>query len=212
MRKLFIAIIFALLFSMSLFAQERRFDFIQTCGISAVNGTIPAAVSSYVATSERGSCYGARTTVINIRALPQTVVNGTEFEGNQIYTFPEGRIYILGATATIQQTTTSVLASTINASVTEQWGFGTATASATTLAGTMQDLVPVTNVTTSATINVAGTATSAALASGAQFDGTSTAKKIFLNTAFATTTDVDADGTQALTGTLTITWIWLGDY
>lgn len=144
--------------------------------------------------------------------VAQAIVNGTEYQGTQLFTFPEGRILVLGVTATLQQKTTSAIASTLNSGVTGAISLGTATASATTLAGTMVDLLPSTAFTTSTTINVAGTAVSAALAASAQFDGTSTAKKMFLNTAYATTTDVDADATQTISGTIIATWIYLGDY
>jgi hypothetical protein len=140
------------------------------------------------------------------------VVNGTEYQSTLLYTFPEGRINVLGNTATLQQKTTSALASTLNASSTGAIGLGTAAASATTLATTMVDLLPSTAFTSSATINVAGTAVSAALAAAAQFDGTSAAKAMYLNTAYATTGDVDADATQTISGTIVLTFVWLGDY
>lgn len=150
--------------------------------------------------------------VFTLDNVPQTVVNGTEYQGTKIYTFPEGRINVLGCTATLQQKTTSVLASTLNASSTGAIALGTATASATTLATTMVDLLPSTAFVSSATVNVAGTAVSAALAAAAQFDGTSAAKAMFLNTAYATTADVDADATQTISGTIRLTFAFLGDY
>jgi hypothetical protein len=76
----------------------------------------------------------------------------------------------------------------------------------------MVNLLPSTAFTSSATINVAGTAVSAALAAAAQFDGTSTPVDVFLNTAFATTADVDGNATQTISGTVVMTWINLGDY
>jgi hypothetical protein len=76
----------------------------------------------------------------------------------------------------------------------------------------MVDLLPSTAFTSSATINVAGTAVSAALGASAQFDGTTTAKDVYLNTAFATTADVDGNATQTISGTVVITWVQLGDY
>lgn len=151
-------------------------------------------------------------TTLTLNNVPQAVVNGTEYQGTKIYDFPQGRILIMGVTATLQQKTTSALASTLNASVTGAISLGTAAASATTLATTMVDLLPSTAFTSSATINVAGTAVSAALAASAQFDGTTTAKDVFLNTAFATTTDVDGNATQTISGTVVITWCQLGDY
>lgn len=150
-------------------------------------------------------------TTITLDNVAQTVVNGTEYQGTKIYDFPECRMYVIGAVATLQQKTTSTIASTLNASVTGAIGVGTATASATTLATTMVDIIPSTAFTSSATINVAGTAVSAVLASPAVFDGTGTAKDLFLNTAYATTTDVDADATQTISGTIVVTWVNLGD-
>jgi hypothetical protein len=171
--------------------------------------TQPATGSILQKVEQFGPLYQITLTLDNV---PQTVVNGTEYQGTLIYTFPEGRINVLGNTATLRQKTTSALASTLNASSTGAIALGTATASATTLATTMVDLLPSTAFTSSATINVAGTAVSAALAAGAQFDGTSSAKKMYLNTAYATTTDVDGDATQTISGTIVLTYVWLGDY
>lgn len=174
-------------------------------------GSVPAAVGAYVSVKhvQVGPFCVSTFTLNNV---PQTVTNGTEYQSTQIYDFPEGRLHVLGCTASLQQKTTSALATTINASSTMAFGLGTAAASATTLATTMVDLLPSTNLTSSATINVAGTAVGAALAAAAQFDGTSTAKDMYLNTAYATTTDVDGDGTQTMSGTIVLTWINLGDY
>lgn len=150
-------------------------------------------------------------TVFTLSSLAQTVVNGTEYQGTKIYDFPAGRILVLGVVASISQKTTSELASTLNASSTGALSLGTATASSTTLDGTMANLLPSTAFTSSATVNVAGTAVSGALAASAQFDGTATAIDLYVNTAYATTGDVDADATQTLSGTITVTWINLGD-
>jgi hypothetical protein len=151
-------------------------------------------------------------TVFTLTDVAQAVINGTEFQSTKLFDFPQGRILVLGATASLAQKTTSDLATTLNASVTGAVAVGTAAASATTLSSTMVDLLPSTAFTSSATINVAGTAAKAALAASAQFDGTTTAKSVYLNSAFATTLDVDADASQTFTGNITITWVDLGDY
>lgn len=149
-------------------------------------------------------------TVLTLNNVAQAVVNGVEYQGTKIYDFPAGRIAVLGVVASLQQKTTSAIASTLN-SATGAISLGTATASATTLNSTMADLLPSTAFTSSTVINVAGTAVTGALAASAQFDGTTTAKDVFLNTAYATTTDVDADAAQTISGTVTITWVQLGD-
>lgn len=151
-------------------------------------------------------------TTLTLDNVAQSVTNGTEYQGTQIFDFPAGRVFVLGVTATLQQKTTSTLASTLNASSTGAISLGTATAASTTLDSTAADLLPSTAFTSSATINVAGTAVSAALAAAAQFDGTSTAKDVYLNTAYATTTDVDGNATQTISGTVVISWVNLGDY
>lgn len=174
-------------------------------------GVVPAALEATCIATEAGDGVIHKTT-LTLSALAQAVVNGTEYQSTKVYEFPAGRILVLGVTASIAQTTTSELATTLNASSTGALGIGTAAASATTLASTMVDLLPSTAFTSSATINVAGTAVGAALAASAQFDGTSTAKSVYVNTAYATTADVDADATQTLSGNVTITWINLGDY
>lgn len=151
-------------------------------------------------------------TTLTLNNVAQTVVNGTEYQSTKIYDFPAGRISVLGVTATLQQKTTSAIASTLNSGVTGAISLGTAAASSTTLNGTAADLLPSTAFTSSTTINVAGTAVTAALAAAAQFDGTGTANDMYVSTAYATTTDVDADATQTISGTIVITWINLGDY
>lgn len=154
---------------------------------------------------------GFNRTLLTLDNVPQAVVNGTEYQSTKIYTFPEGRILVLGVTATLQQKTTSAILTTLN-SGTGAIAIGTAAASATTLATTMVDLLPSTAFTSSTVINVGGTAVKAALAASAQFDGTTTAKPVYLNTAYATTTDVDADATQTISGTVMLVWVFLGDY
>lgn len=150
-------------------------------------------------------------TTLTLDNVAQTVVNGTEYQGTKIYDFPECRMYVVGAVATLKQKTTSAVDTTLNASSTGAIGLGTETASATTLATSMQDIIPTTAFTSSATVNVAGTAVSAVLAAAAFFDGTGTAKDLYLNTAYATTGDVDGDATQTISGTVVITWQNLGD-
>lgn len=174
-------------------------------------GLVPASLDATCIATEEGDTVVHKTT-LTLNALAQAVVNGTEYQGTKVYDFPEGRILVLGVTASIAQTTTSDLATTLNASSTGALSVGTATASAVTLNSTMADLLPSTAFTSSATVDVAGTAVGAALAASAQFDGTSTAKSVYVNTAYATTADVDGDATQTLSGTVTITWINLGDY
>lgn len=151
-------------------------------------------------------------TTLTLNNVPQAVADGTEYQGTKLYTFPEGRILVLGTTATLQQKTTSALATTLNASSTGAIALGSAAASNVSLTSTMVSFLPTTAFTSSATVNVAGTAVKAALAASAQFDGTTTPVPVYLNTAYATTTDIDGNATQTISGTIVITWCALGDY
>jgi len=144
--------------------------------------------------------------------LAQAVVNGVEYQGTKLYTFPEGRILIMGVTGNLAQKTTSTIASTLHSGSVGALALGTVTASSTTLATTMADLLPSTAFASSTVINTAGTAVGGALATSAQFDGTTTPKELWLNTAYATTADVAANATQTVSGTITVTWANLGDY
>jgi len=177
-------------------------------------GSVPAAVTSTCVATETGSG-GLRSTKFTFTNMPVSLRDTTapaQGGGQQIYAFPEGRIYIIGATGTVTVTTTSAIATTLNTGVSARWGVGTVTQANTTLATTEQDLLPVTTFTSGTTINVANTATTAALASPAVFDGTSTAKQAFFNISVPTATDIDADATVAINGTVTIVWAFLGDY
>jgi hypothetical protein len=178
------------------------------------NGTVVSSVAATAIVTESGAGTYHRTTftLVNMPLTIRDVTAPAQGGGQQIYDFPEGRIFILGATGRVTVTTTSVLASTLNASVSSRWGVGTVTQANVTLATTEQDILPVTTFTSSATVNVANTATNAALATAAQFDGTATAKDAFFNISIPTATDIDADATTLINGTLTIHWVFLGDY
>ena len=104
--------------------------------------------------------------------------------------------------------TTSVLADTLNTGVTCNWGLGSVTQANATVATTEQDFIQVTAFTASATVDVAG-ADSTGVGAGvlASWDGTSTAINAFLNLAVAGATDIDADATVTVSGTIKITWV-----
>lgn len=170
-------------------------------------GFVPAAVAPYVSVDEYGDGVFHQS-VFTLTALPITMRDTEQGGGAQIYNFPLGRIFRLGGTATIAVTTTSTLASTLNAGVTCNWGVGSTTQASATVATTEQDFVNVTAFTASATIDVAGAnATGVGPAVLASLDGTSTAVDAFLNLAVAGATDIDADATVTVTGTIKITWV-----
>jgi hypothetical protein len=172
-------------------------------------GAVVEALAPYVRAVESGDV--VKQTLLTLTDLPQALPNATQYVGTKLYDFPEGRILVLGVTATLQETTRSAIASTLNGGKTGAASLGTATASSTTLNSTMADLLPSTAWVSSATIDVAGTAVTGALEASAHFDGTGTAKDLYLNAAVVTDGDVDADADISWSGSIRITWINLGD-
>jgi hypothetical protein len=174
------------------------------------NGSVGAKSGSTVSVVE-GSPAIHKTT-FTLTALPLTLADATVGAGVKIYDFPEGLICILGAYGSVAETTTSILANTLNTGITYNWGVGTTTQANGTLATTEQDIVPTTNGTASATISVAGAASAGVRAAApALFNGTTTAKSAFFNVGIATNTDIDADATTTWTGSITIVWMLAGD-
>jgi hypothetical protein len=137
------------------------------------------------------------------------LADGDHGTGVKVYSFPAGRILVLGAVINASAVTNDAFEANPN----DVYFLGVGTVSAAddaTLATTEQDIIPVT------TIDSAGNTTltndwHAALAASAQFDGTSSAVALHVNAAVAGTSLTKAL-TIAITGTLTVTWINLGDY
>ncbi len=173
-------------------------------------GAVPLALGATAVAVEAGSALVHRTT-ISLAALAVTMRDTEQGGGVKIYDFPEGRILVLGAVGSIAVTTTSVLASTLKASKVCNWGVGSTTQANATVATTEQDIINVAAFTSSATINVAS-ATSNGKGVLAAIDGTGTATDVYLNLAVALLTDIDANATVTVDGTITLTWINLGDY
>ncbi len=118
---------------------------------------------------------------------------------------------IKGGTALLQFAVPTTRASTINDNAALTWSLGTAAASSATLAGTMVNVLS----STARTLDGAGAALSSAatadIVAAATLDGTTTPVDLYLNLALATGTDIDADGTLAVTGTVTLLWENWGD-
>lgn len=169
----------------------------------AINGATVTA-------TEYGVGEKVHTTLLTLAALPQAIVNTTaEYKGTLVYTFPAGRILLLGAVAQVAQTTTTTIATSISAGATGAWALGSEAASNTSLTSTMVDMLPSTAFTSSATINVEAAVAKGQLAASAQFDGNTTPVPVYFNTAIATGS---INGAQTFNGTIRLTWINLGTY
>lgn len=183
-------------------------------------GTIVA--KSGLSCVEYGGNGIVRKTVFTLTAVAMTITDALAYASQQLYDFPAGNIRFLDCVATIQMTTTSAIASTLNSGATISWGVGTAAASSLTLATTMMNAMPgsgesVNTFTSSTTINVAAAADNGILAHAATArglagaDGTATPVDLYLNIAVPTNTEIDADATVTITGTIELTWTNGGD-
>jgi len=173
-------------------------------------GVVPAAVGPYVTAEELGAVI--HQTVLSLSAIPITMRDTEQGGGAQIYTFPKGRILLLGGSGQITVTTTAAIADTLNGGKTCNWGVGTVTQASATVATTEQDLVQVAAFVSSTVINTAPAVSTASpgIAILTPYAGVSTPTAAFLNLAVAGETDIDGDATTITDGTITLSWLNLG--
>jgi hypothetical protein len=196
----------------------KRLAYVNDQGVLVFDRTLSAAVQ---ADSGAGAVNGATVSVahdvgsvnqsiITLASTPVTVANttGSSFGGVKIYDFPAGRILVLGVTADLSFDWS---ATDIVATGSGDFSLGTTITEDATLNGTEVDLLPLTGLLDPF---VAGVGTGkGALAASAQFDGTATAVDANLNI-IIDDADVDDAATAdvLVSGTVTITWVNLGDY
>lgn len=185
-----------------------------------VDGGSPAAAGSGTAAgtgvtaAERVAGGIVHQTVLTFVNTPLPLVDEAgvvAYAGLKVYDFPAGAILFLGAVADLDLTKSSA---GVNADWDGDVGVGTVTASNnSTLATTEQNIIP----TTATPQAVAGVTTANALSTATEnavVNGTSTAVDAYLN---LLVDDADHDVTTTpcnliVNGTLTLTWINLGDF
>ena len=168
------------------------------------NGVVAGTNNSAV---EYGDHYGVHKTVIT---MASTVIPCTDEAGTilwcalKVYDFPAGNIMILGVTADTDVVTSGNLDATANG----DFGMGTATCDNNAdLTSTEQNLIPKTDI--AETVADEGPITGINAAAIAPMNGTSSAVDVFYN---AIWDDGDHNGgAMAVTGTVTIHWVNLGD-
>ena len=183
---------------------------------AAVTGALTLSEAASVgavagASAVATSIPGVFMTTIAFTARALAVTDALAYAGTKVFDFPEGRIYILGAIGSLRFGISTDPTTTINASADLDWSLGTVTASSITLASTMVDLIPKVDAPLAAAQTTLNTATAGTLAAAAFFDGTVTPVDAFLNVSFPTNTQIDADGTLAVTGTISLLWGRVGD-
>ena len=171
-------------------------------------GKAPPKAGLKAVTSGQGGSYR---TVITLTGMQIPVTNALDYASQKLFDFAAGKVRIKGGTASLAFAVLTTRASTINDDAAMDWSLGTAAASATALASTMVDVIAKQDKTLDGDDAAYTTAQAADVAAAATHDGTSTAKDIYLNVAFPTATDVDGDGTLAVSGTITVLYEMWGD-
>lgn len=155
-------------------------------------------------------------TVLTCTALPISIADDAgvaQYGGVKVYDFPEGLICTLGAV--ISGSVTGGVTGTI----TDTWAGGIAlgTAAATTgatLVSTEADVMPEVDVAAAtakvAAIDAVSVATALTETGARWFDGTATAKDLYLNLV-VDDSGTHTAGTVTFTGTITLHWLNLGD-
>ncbi len=181
----------------------------------AVSGAGTSASATVVATEANTGVFYK--TTLKCTALPITITDDAgvaQYGGAKIYDFPEGVICTLGA----------VVSGSITAGVTgtiiDNWdgdvALGTATATTgATLTSTEADIMPSVAVSAGAAdkigvVSAASVATALSESGARWFDGSTTAKDLYLNFVIDDD-DTHTAGTAAFTGTVTVLWANIAD-
>lgn len=193
-----------------------------------VSGTLALGASAVTTTANGvGAKNGTTVTVVEggndimhktVLTLDETPVQLTDeagvvaYGGVKVYDFPAGAILILGATADLSL---GINAAGVNSDWDGDFGLGTTTAgNDNTLSTTEDDILPSTATPQAVNNAVANCHGQSTAAENVVFDGTATAKDLYLN---ILVDDADHDVTNTNTaieasGTITVHWMNLGDY
>lgn len=154
---------------------------------------------------------GSYKTVFTLTAMEITVTDALAYASQKLFDFAAGKVRMKGGTASLAFAVLTARASTINDSAAMDWSIGTVAASSITLATTMVDVIAKQDKTLDGAVAAYTTAQAADVAAAATHDGTTTPIDIYLNIGFPTNTEIDADGTLAVTGTITVLYELWGD-
>lgn len=171
---------------------------------TALGSSAGTAVASIPAT-EAGTDIVHKTT-LTLSGNLITVADATAYANLELYDFFSlSGLTILSCGASLAFAVTSDRATTINANAGLDWSIGSAVASSATLTSTMADIVPKVDHTLNGAV-AAYTAAVTGYSSAVAVQANALGNKMFLNVGFPTGTDIDADGTMTVSGTITIIW------
>jgi hypothetical protein len=185
-------------------------DVLPTAEISALKAlTLHSGVTSYMTLKQ--SIGPINKAVFTLTDFPLTVANTSaiSFGTDQLATFPQGRIGILGGTCNL---TFDWSGQDIVATGSGDFAFGTTGTADSTLGSTDVDLMASTALTDPFVAGV-GAAKGVFVTGPTEFDGTATAKEIHIN-AIVDDADVSDGASDIITidGTITLLWLYMGDY
>ena len=182
---------------------------VESGGLIRTADGIGAANTTALVTAVENGSGPLHQTVLTLASTPVSVVGATGigFGGVKCYTFPEGRIIVLGSVAELA---IDVSGSSIGDTGSGDVGLGTViVADADLTDSTDIDLGPSTALTDPFVSGIG--AANVPLAAAAQFDGTSSAVTANLNV-LIDDADIAATAEALFSGTWTLTWINVGDY
>lgn len=175
-------------------------------------GTCP---DTGITTTEQFQAPYFNTKLVFNQGFIKVITDALAYGSVELYDFPTGLIFVHGIAVSLAigvnisgiYVAGTDRAGTINDNADLDWSIGSAAADSVTLASTLADLVAKVDHTLDGVGSaLTDPAKTAFLASSVQLDGRTTAKKAYLNLAFPTTTDIDADGALNLVGEVVITW------
>jgi hypothetical protein len=178
-----------------------------------VSTYLPGTVGAATVTAVEEGVGPVRVTTLTLAAFPITMTNANAYASGKIFTFPVGRIALIGSLATMAFAVAGTRTGTINDNSTVDWALGSVAASNVALTSTMVDMCAKEDEKAfAASGNGFSTSTSSALAAAAQFDGTTTPVPVYLNLGLSDADDIDGDTAITVNGTVILTWMHLGDY
>ena len=144
-----------------------------------------------------------RQSIITLASVPVVVVgaSGIGFGGVKVYDFPQGHIWVEKVVA---DDLVSTEGSGISGGAGGDYGIGTVIVAGTSLSSTYVDLGPSTSA------DPITNAVDVTLSAAVGFDGSATAKDANLNM-LIDDADIAGTCTNLVSGTITITWTFLGD-
>lgn len=154
---------------------------------------------------------GSYVTTFTFNGMAIAVTDALAYASQKIFDFAAGKIRIKGGTSKLNFAVTTARAGTINDAASMTYALGSVAASNILLTATMVDVLAKTTRTLNGAAAALSTVSAADIAAASTLDGTTTPVDLYFNVGFETITDIDADGTIKVYGTIILLWENFGD-